>query len=77
MLFIGNFRFENQNEVLSILMQIVSLSTTQEEIDRIERFAKENKMNIESALTDAKLNLRWADKNVPIIKDTIKQIQGN
>lgn len=74
--FIGNFRFENQNEVPTILSQIASLSTTSKEIDRIEKFAKENKLeNIEAALKNAKLNLEWADKNVPIIKETIKKIE--
>lgn len=73
---IGNFRFENKNEVPTILMQMASQSTTSTEIDRIEKFAKENKLeNIKTALENAKLNLKWADNNVPIIKDTIKQIE--
>lgn len=74
MIFIGNSRFENQNEVLSILLQILTSSTTHNEIDRIENFAQENRMNIKIALKDAKLNLQWADQNIPIIMDVLKQI---
>lgn len=73
-LFLENFRFENRNEVATILSQIVSRSTTHEEIERIEKFAEENKINIGIVLEDAKLNLQWADKNVPIITDVLKQI---
>lgn len=58
----------------SILSQIVSRSTTHEEIERTEKFAQENKINIGMVLEDAKLNLQWADKNVPIITDVLKQI---
>lgn len=71
------FRFENQNEIPRILSEIVSLSTVPEEIDRIEKFAKNKKLeNMETALKNAKLNLQWSEKNVPIIKDIIKQIHS-
>lgn len=68
-------RFENLDEVLRILKEIVSLSTTRKEIDRIEKFAEENKLeNMNAALNDAKLHLQWSERNVPIIKNAIKQI---
>lgn len=52
----------------------MSVSTTREQIDKIEKFANENKLNLKTALETAKLNLKWAEENVPIIKSIISQM---
>lgn len=69
------FRFENQNEIPRILSQIVTLSTVDEEIDRIEQFAKDKKLvDIETALKNTRLNMEWGKKNVPIIINVLKEM---
>lgn len=76
MFFIEIIRFKSKAEIPSILSQIVSLSTTNEEIDRIQKFAEENNLKssktLKTALQNAKFNLDWAKENIPIIKDIIK-----
>lgn len=58
-----------------MLEQLASLSTTRTEICRIEKFAEEHELEeVQAALKDVKLNFQWGEKNVPIIKDAIKQI---
>lgn len=70
------FRFKSKTEIPNILSQIVSRSTTNDEIDRIQKFAEENNLSssetLKTALKNAKFNLRWANENIPIIKDIIK-----
>lgn len=62
---------------MSVLSRIVSQATTHEEIDRIQKFANENNLSssvpIKTAIKIAKLNLQWADENIPIIKNILKQ----
>lgn len=57
---------------------MASLSTTSEEINRIQTFVDENDLdmngNIKEALKNAKLNLQWANKHIPIIIRVIKQM---
>lgn len=69
-----NFFFRFEHQLATILSQIVSRSTVLRDIHRAEKFAKVNKLNIQSALEEAKLNLKWADKNLPTIKDALNQI---
>lgn len=49
-----------------------------DEINRIQKFIQENdlesKENVKTALKNAKLNLKWASKNVPVILNEIKNI---
>lgn len=70
--------FNRLKDVPTFLSQIVSLSTTYDEINRIQKFAEENgldsKIIVKNALKDAKFNLKWTTKNVPIIMDIIKKI---
>lgn len=69
-----NFSFEHHDEVYRMLLRILQLSTTNKQIDLIEKLAHGIKANIEAALKDARSNIRWADKNIPTIIDIIKQI---
>lgn len=70
------FRFGNRDKVPWVLKRILYRSTTRKEIYRIQQFANRQKYNnITEAFNTAKFHLRWADKNVPIIKDAIKHIQ--
>lgn len=73
-------RFESQTEVPNILSQILSKSTSHEQITKIQKFAESNDLEsnptLKTALTNAKLNLKWAEQNVPIIKDFVKQHTG-
>lgn len=61
----------------NILSSIIDVVSTQEEIDRLQKFIKENGMESDEKLTEemkvAKSNLRWADEYVPIIKNAIKR----
>lgn len=54
------------------------LSTTSEEIDRIQTFVDENDLDvggyIKGGLKEAKLNLQWANRHIPNIKKIIKQM---
>lgn len=71
------FRFKSKAEVPTILSQIVTLSTTSEEIDQIQKFAEKHNLSssgtLKTALKNAKFNLRWSNENIPIIKEIIKQ----
>lgn len=61
----------------NILSSIIDVVSTQEEIDRLQKFISENGMESNEELIEkikvAQSNLRWADKYVPIIKSAIKQ----
>lgn len=64
-------------EVVPELLSHLALSSTfDEEIKSIEKFAQENGLieKVETSLEKAKLNLKWASKNVPTILDTIKKL---
>lgn len=67
-----------KNEMPDILSHLAFLSTTYDDINRIQTFARENGLdsmeNVINALKNAKVNLKWASKNVPVIMDTIKKI---
>lgn len=64
--------------VPELLSKLASLLMTNEEINRIQKFVQQNdidsKEKVKTALENAKLNLKWASKNVPIILSTIKEI---
>lgn len=70
----ANFRFESNAEIPKILTEILLLINTREQINKIENFINDNKLGLKSELEDAKLNLKWAEKNVPIIKHILKQL---
>lgn len=61
-----------------ILSKVASSSMNSDEINRIQKFIQENdlesKEKVKTALKNAKLNLKWASKNVPVILDEIKNI---
>lgn len=63
-----------------ILSQIATLSTTNDLISRIQKFAKKNGLdsmtNVKTALENTKLNLQWAEKNIPIILKAIKKTEN-
>lgn len=73
-------RFESKDEVSDILSLIVGRATTNEQIQKAKEFAMSNGMesdkNVRMALEGAALNLKWADKNIPVIKDSVKSITG-
>lgn len=64
--------------VPELLSKLASLLMNNEEINRIQKFVQQNdidsKEKVKTALENAKLNLKWASKNVPIILSTIKKI---
>lgn len=62
--------------VPELLLKLASSSTSYEEISSIEKFAKQNGLEakVKSALEKAKLNIKWASKNVPTILSTIKEL---
>lgn len=72
-----NFSFKSDKEVPNILSEILSLSTTHEEIDKIQKFTEEHQLDsnrsLKAALESAKLNIEWAEKNIPIIINVIRQ----
>lgn len=74
-------RFESANEVPSILTTIVGRSTTIEQIEKVQTFAKENTLdtnkNLRTALKNAHFNLKWAEHNVPIIKCYLESIKDS
>lgn len=61
----------------AILSESASILTKSEQIDRIQRF-NENVLGsnerLKNALESARYNLKWADKNVPIIKNIVQQM---
>ncbi|XP_055325495.1 uncharacterized protein LOC129579438 [Sitodiplosis mosellana] len=69
--------FETDNELPKILTQLIGRSTTSEQIEKLRKFVKENDLesnkNLKTALTNADFNLKWAEQNVPIIKDFVKE----
>ena len=54
------------------MTSVVARSTTTEQIEKVQKFVNENKLdsnqNLKTALTNAQFNLKWAEQNVPIIK---------
>ena len=55
------------------MTSVVARSTTTEQIEKVQKFVNENKLdsnqNLKTALTNAQFNLKWAEQNVPIIKE--------
>ena len=72
------FRFASDGKVAATLIQLTSVLISNEQIDRIERFANENGLGsnefLKDALKNARFNLKWSDKNVPIIKKVVQQM---
>lgn len=71
------FRFESNKELPKIFLTALPRSTNIEQIEKIQKFAKENDLksnkDLNSALKDAEFNLKWSEKHVPIIKDYLKK----
>lgn len=68
--------FHRVSSIDFILLKLLRVVSTSEEINRIERFMKEHGLDSGSLLRDletAKTELRWAEKFVPVIKDAMKQ----
>lgn len=69
---------QSKEVVPELLSNLAYMTTSYEEITSIEKFVQENGLNknvmVKTALETAKLNLKWASKNIPIILDTIKKI---
>lgn len=68
--------FYRISSIDSILTKLLRVLSTSEEISRIERFMKENGLDSERLLKDleeAKSELRWANKYVPVIMDAMEQ----
>lgn len=66
----NQIRFETDTEVPSILSSIASRTTTNAQIQIIQKFSDENKLedkNLRSSLQSAEFNLKWANENVPEI----------
>lgn len=59
-----------------LLMNLASSSTSYDEVSSIEKFAQENGLyeGLKTSLENARLNLKWASKNVPIILNTIEDV---
>lgn len=61
----------------SVLSIAISRSTTSKQIEKIQKFTEENGLQsnneLKLALKNAKINLKWAENNVPIIKGYLKK----
>lgn len=68
------YRFESDDEIPKILSKILSLSSNRKQIEKIQKFAEKKNLDVKTALKDAKMNLKWAEKYVPIIKKIITKM---
>lgn len=75
-LWIETSRF-SANSKIPMLRKLAPQLTKNEQIDRIQKFANKNELNskeeLKAALENAHFVLKWADKNIPIIMNAIKQ----
>lgn len=62
----------------SVLSLLASQFTSNEQIEKVNKFVEENKSvlgpvkTLQISLKNAKYNLKWAEKNVPVIKNYLK-----
>lgn len=74
-------RFASDGKVAATLIQLSSVLTNSDQIDRIQKFINKNGLDanefLKNALDDARFNLRWAEKNVPIIKSVVQKMHLN
>lgn len=59
-----------------MLSRVAARSTTNAQINKIEHFKNEQKLNdknLEEALKNAKLNLKWAEDHLPNIKKYLQK----
>lgn len=74
------YRFESKDEVPDMLSLIVGRATTNEQFEKAKKFATlnglESRKDVRVALENAAINLKWADKNIPVIKDAVKSMTG-
>lgn len=61
----------------SVLSLVARRVTTQEQINRIQKFANERDLmgniNLVTDVVNSKHNLKWAEKNIPIIKEYLHE----
>lgn len=73
------YRFASDGKVAATLIQLTSVLTNSQQIDRIQGFVNENGLDsneqLKVALDNARYNLKWADENVPIIKSVIQAMR--
>ena len=71
-------RFAADSKVLFILRKLATLLTNKDQIEKIQTVADQNGLykneELKAALRNARFNLQWADKNVPIIKKAVQQM---
>lgn len=74
-------RFASKGKVASTLVQLLSVLTNRKQIDRIQKFANENGLDsdefVAAALKNARFNLEWDHKNLPIIKSVVQKMHLN
>lgn len=62
----------------TILSTCVARLTTADQIDKVQKFINENKLEsnekLKKAVKSAQSNLKWAERNVPIIKDYLQKV---
>lgn len=72
------FRFESKSEVPRVLSLLASQFTSNEQIEKVNKFVEENKSalgpvdTLQTSLQNANYNLKWAEKNIPVIKKYLK-----
>lgn len=65
------FRLKSDGGALTLLSQVLALSSSYEEIDDVQNVATDIGLNVDGALESAKSNIKFADKYVPLIKKAI------
>lgn len=62
--------------IAGVLSSIIKKIATDEELNRIQKFIDENKLQsftqVKIAMENTKLNLQWSNKNIPAIKRFIQ-----
>lgn len=67
----------------SVLSSLASQFTSNEQIENVNKFIEENKSalgpidTLQISLRNAKYNLKWAERNVPAIKEYLKSDTGS
>lgn len=80
MFFHQNSSFASEGKVAATLIQLLPVLTDLEQIGRILRFANSNGIGTNEQLLDAsrnaRFNLQWAAKNLPIIKNVVQKMDS-
>lgn len=63
--------------MIKLLTATIELLTTNEQIEKMEQFCKENKFDandkVQKSFKSAKFNLKWAEHNIPSIKKYLEK----